>query len=89
MVMRQEVVVRLGHRLGGPVLVDGADVELLEVAAVGVRPGGLARRLVGLDRGRAGRVGHASLPWSCLGAGVNHDDAAEAVRRAPIDSAVN
>ena len=32
----EEVVVGLGHRLGRPVLVDGADLELLEVAAVGV-----------------------------------------------------
>ena len=45
----EEVVVGLGHRLGGPVLVDGADLELLEVAAVGVGAGGLAGGLVGLD----------------------------------------
>ena len=45
----EEVVVGLGDRLGGPVLVDGADLELLEVAAVGVGAGGLARGLLGLD----------------------------------------
>jgi len=32
----EQVVVGLGHRLGRPVPVDGADLELLEVAAVGV-----------------------------------------------------
>ena len=45
----EQVVVGLGDRLRGPVLVDGADLELLEVAAVGVGAGGLARGLVGLD----------------------------------------
>ena len=43
----EEVVVGLGHRLRRPVLVDGADLELLEVAAVAVRAGGLALGLVG------------------------------------------
>ena len=43
----EQVVVGLGHRLGGPVLVDVADLELLEVAAVGVRAGGLALGLIG------------------------------------------
>src|SRR6185312_7019291 len=37
------------HGLGGPVLVDGADLELLEVAAVGVSAARLARGLLGLD----------------------------------------
>ena len=45
----EEVVVRLGHGLGGPVLVHGADLELLQIAPVGVGPGGLALGLIGLD----------------------------------------
>ena len=48
----EEVVVGLGHRLGGPVLVDGADLELLEVAPVRMGAAGLAGGLVGLDRRR-------------------------------------
>ena len=67
----EEVVVGLGHRLGGPVLVDGPDLELLEVAPVGVRPAGLAGGLVGLHR-RGRGVGHRSLPWSDWGRAVNH-----------------
>src|SRR5260370_1155528 len=43
----EEVVVRLGHGLRRPVLVDGADLELLEVAAVAVGAGRLALGLVG------------------------------------------
>ena len=43
----EEVVVGLGHGLRRPVLVDGADLELLEVAAVGVGAGRLALGLVG------------------------------------------
>src|SRR4051794_22454497 len=43
------MVVRLGHRLGGPVLVDGADLELLEIAPVFVRARGLS---LGLVRGQ-------------------------------------
>jgi hypothetical protein len=45
----EEMVVRLGHRLRGPVLVDGADLELLEVAPVGMGSGRLAGGLIGLD----------------------------------------
>ena len=45
----EQVVVGLGNRLGGPVLVDGTDLELLEVAAVGMGAARLARGLVGLD----------------------------------------
>ena len=59
----EQVVVRLGHRLGGPVLVDGADLELLEVAAVGVRAGGLAGGLVGLD----------AAGWQCSWAAELYD----------------
>ena len=43
------MVVGLGDRLGRPVLVDGADLELLEVAAVGMGAGRLAGGLVGFD----------------------------------------
>ena len=43
----EEVVVCLGHGLGRPVLVDRADLELLEVAAVGVGAGRLALGLIG------------------------------------------
>ncbi len=42
----EEVVVCLGHGLGGPVLVDGADLELLQVTPVRPGSGGFARRLV-------------------------------------------
>jgi hypothetical protein len=45
----EQVVVRLGDGLGRPVLVDRADLELLEVAAVGMRAARLAGGLVGLD----------------------------------------
>ena len=51
----EEVVVGLGHGLGGPVLVDVAHLELLEVASVGVRAARLARGLIGLDAPAAGR----------------------------------
>ena len=60
----EEVVVGLGHRLGGPVLVDGPDLELLEVAAVRMRPAGLAGGLVGLQRRRRG-VGHRVRSLVC------------------------
>ena len=40
------MVVRLGHGLRRPVLVGRALLEVLEVAAVGTRAGGLARGLV-------------------------------------------
>jgi hypothetical protein len=43
----EHVVVRLGDRLRRPGLVDRADLELLEVAAVLAGAGGLALRLVG------------------------------------------
>ena len=55
----EQVVVRLGDGLGRPVLVDGADLELLEVAAVRVGAARLAGGLVGLDA--ASRVG-ARMP---------------------------
>jgi hypothetical protein len=42
----EQVIVGLGHRLGGPVLVDGALLELLEVAAIGVRARGLTFALI-------------------------------------------
>ena len=43
----EEVVVGLGHGLRRPVLVDVADLELLEVAAIWMSPGRLAGGLVG------------------------------------------
>src|SRR5437764_9105745 len=55
----EEMIVGLRHRLGGPVLVHGADLELLEIAPVGVRAARLARGLVGLD---GLGLGHGS-PW--------------------------
>jgi hypothetical protein len=45
----EEVILGLGDRLRGPVLVDVADLELLEIAPVLVRPGGLALGQVGLQ----------------------------------------
>ena len=53
----EQVVVGLGDGLGRPVPVDRADLELLEVAAVGVGAARLAGGLVGLDGAR----------WSCRG----------------------
>src|SRR3712207_6098159 len=50
----EEVVVVLGDRLGRPVLVDGADLELLEVPPVAVRAAGLA---LGLIRGEGAGFG--------------------------------
>src|SRR5579875_1469202 len=47
----EEVIVGLGDGLGRPVLVDGADFELLQVATVGMGAAGLARGLIGLDSG--------------------------------------
>ena len=55
------MVVGLGDGLGRPVLVDRADLELLEVAAVGMAAGGLAGRLVGLDRRTGVLIGHFLL----------------------------
>jgi hypothetical protein len=43
----EEVIVGLGHGLRGPVLVDGADLELLQIAPVLACAGGLALGLVG------------------------------------------
>jgi hypothetical protein len=43
----EEVVVGLGDGLRRPVLVDGADLELLEIAPVLARPRGLAFGLPG------------------------------------------
>ena len=45
----EQVVVGLGHGLRGPVLVDGADLELLQVAAIRMGAARLARGLLGLD----------------------------------------
>ena len=45
----EQVVVGLGDGLGRPVLVDGADLELLQVAPVGMGAAGLADGLVGVD----------------------------------------
>ena len=50
----EEVVLGLGHGLGRPVLVDRADLELLEVAAVRVRAGGLALALAVVNRPPSG-----------------------------------
>src|SRR2546430_14965930 len=47
----EQMVVRLGHRLGRPMLVHGPHLEFLEVAAIRMRAGGLARSLVGVDFG--------------------------------------
>src|SRR3954453_14317180 len=47
----EEVVVALGDGLRRPVLVDGADLELLEVAPVGMRAARLAGGLIGVDSG--------------------------------------
>src|SRR5215218_5102937 len=41
------MILGLGHRLGRPVLVDGSDLELLQVAPVLVRAGRLSLGLVG------------------------------------------
>jgi hypothetical protein len=43
----KEVIVGLGHRLRRPVLVDGAGLELLEIAAIGMRTRCLALGLAG------------------------------------------
>ncbi len=45
----KQVVLCLGNGLGGPVLVNGADLELLQIAAVRLSAARLARGLVGLD----------------------------------------
>jgi hypothetical protein len=58
----EEVVVALGDGLRRPVLVDGADLELLEVAAVRMGAARLARGLVGLDGDRMLGHGVGSLP---------------------------
>ena len=57
----EQVVVGLGHGLGRPVLVDGADLELLEVAAVGMGSGRLAGGLVGFDG--MGFGAHGARSW--------------------------
>src|SRR5439155_10423853 len=54
----EQVVVGLGHGLRRPVLVHGADLELLEVAAVRVRAAGLSGGLIGLDPRRRLLLGH-------------------------------
>jgi hypothetical protein len=61
----EQVVVALGHRLGGPVLVDGADLELLEIAPVRVGSRRLAGGLVGFDGMGFGAHGpdHGAPGW--------------------------
>src|ERR1700742_282065 len=56
----EQMVVGLGHRLGRPVLVDRADLESLQVAAVGVGAAGLPCGLVGLDFGHVQKL----LGWA-------------------------
>src|SRR4051794_27606314 len=59
----EQMIVCLGDRLRRPVLVRGAHLELLEVAPVAVRPGGLAAGLVGGELVLAGLgVAHAPSP---------------------------
>src|SRR5690348_7474854 len=47
----EQVVIGLGHRLGGPVLVHRPYFELLEVTAVGVGSSGLAAGLISFEFG--------------------------------------
>jgi hypothetical protein len=67
----EEVIVALGDGLRRPVLVDGPDLELLEVAAVGVRAARLAGGLIGLDElvllGHVAPFERGSLPQPALG----------------------
>ena len=65
----EQVVVGLGHGLRGPVLVHGADLELLQVAAVRVGAARLAGGLLGLDG---------------LGCGLAHGLAGSPVARARL-----
>src|SRR4029077_3502083 len=73
----EEVVLGLGDRLGGPVLVHGADLELLEVAAVLVRAARLARGLICLEDVALAHIGlrfslarwRAHSRWSALAGG--------------------
>ena len=67
----EQVVVRLGDRLGGPVLVHGADLEVLQVAAVGARAGGLALRLARLDRSCLGVAHGPRNPSHQVDSGVD------------------
>src|SRR3954451_16274470 len=76
------MVVGFGHRLGRPVLVDGADLELLEVAAIGVGAGRLALALVGGEVGVC-HLGVSSGVWS----GVRGAEACQRTRC--VDSSVN
>ena len=57
----EQVVVGLGHGLRRPVLVDGADLELLQVAAVRMGAAGLARGLIGLEGLRLAWLGLVAL----------------------------
>ena len=59
----EHVVIRLGDRLRWPVLVDVADLELLEVAAVAARAGRLALGLLGAQL--VVLVAHAGGDLSC------------------------
>ena len=77
------MVVGLGHGLRRPVLVDGADLELLEVAAVAVRAGRLALGLVG---GQLVRLAHSLLGFvSCRVGGAGCYLAASAAAAGHLD----
>src|SRR5690606_15058090 len=62
----EQVVICLSDRLGRPVLVDGTDLELLQVAPVGMGSGRLALGLVSLH---LLGIAHLTLrsPWSLPG----------------------
>ncbi len=62
----EQVVVCLGHRLRGPVLVHGADLELLEVAPVRM---GAARPRGSPDRCRLRSLHSGSWPGGCQSVG--------------------
>src|SRR6202000_2332478 len=66
----EEVVVGLRDRLRRPVLVDRADLELLQVAAIGMGAARLARGLLGLDGLRLAHGVLGSPRMACLGPGT-------------------
>ena len=77
----EQVIVGLGHGLRRPVLVDVADLELLEVAAVAVRARCLALALVGREGGVSTRCSWGAMMAVGASAGRARDPGRRASRR--------
>ena len=80
----EDVVVRLCDGLGRPVLVDGADLEVLQVAPVGMGTGDLPGGLIGLELMGRG-IAHSVL-WSLAETCVGQSGSGASHRRNDLNS---